>query len=100
MPRTNDKSPTCDTFIFLEVECISLISDNLDESDNVCMIQLAENLDLTNCSDWKPFHLIFQPDFLQSNNISCRHQNRNNDILNICCKWARCGRVISLTLES
>jgi len=37
------------------------------------MIQLAENFDFTNSSDWKAFHLIFQAYFLQCNKIPYKY---------------------------
>jgi len=70
------RTPTHNTFIVSEVECISLISHNLDQFHDVCMIQLTKNFDFAHSGDRKTFHLIFQAYFFQRNKIPCKQHNQ------------------------
>lgn len=78
----------CPTFVFLEVQCILLVGDDLLQVDNVGVVQLPEDLDFPYSCDGKTLLLIFQSHLLQShqliwkqpfNNTYCSNSSTNND---------------------
>ena len=58
-----------DTFVLLEVECILLVSDNLLHVDHTAMVQLPQDLDLSDGRDGEALLLIIQAHFLQGNQL-------------------------------
>jgi hypothetical protein len=58
------------TFVSFEVERILFVRDDFQQTDNVRMVKLAEDLDLSNSSDWKPIKLVFEANLLQGNEFA------------------------------
>lgn len=50
-----------ETFFFSEISRIRLISEDILEEDNVAMLELAEDFDFTDRSDWESFPFVIQP---------------------------------------
>ena len=62
---TGTKSPSTYTFVFLEVERVLLVGDDLFQVDDVLVIQLPQNLDLAHRRDGKALLLVLQANLLQ-----------------------------------
>ena len=57
------------TFVLLEVERILLVSDDLLHVDHTAMVQLPQDLDLSDGRDGKALLFIVQAHFLQGNQL-------------------------------
>ena len=57
------------TFVLLEVERILLVSDDLFHVDHTAMVQLPQDLDLSDGRDGEALLLIVQAHFLQGNQL-------------------------------
>lgn len=66
------------TFVFLEVQCILLVGDDLLQVDNVGVVQLPEDLDFPYSCDGKTLLLIFQAHLLQSHQLIWKQPFTNN----------------------
>ena len=58
------------TFVLFKVQRILLVCDNLMEPDYTVMVQLPEDLDLSDCCDWKALFLIVRPHLLQCHQLT------------------------------
>ena len=62
------------TFIFSKIHSFLFIGDNLFQVHYTGVIQLSEDLDLSNSRYRKTFLLILQPNLLQGNQFTCSKQ--------------------------
>ena len=64
------------TFIFPEVESVLLVGDDFLQVDDVLVVELAQDLDLSDGRDRKAFLLILQPHLLQGHQVCNRERAR------------------------
>ena len=73
---TGTKSSSTYTFVFLEVERVLLVGDDLLQVDDVLVIQLPQNLDLAHRRDGKAFFLVLQTNLLQRHHLTYSEETR------------------------
>ena len=64
------------TFVFLEVERVLLVGDDLLQVDDVLVIQLPQNLDLAHRRDGKALLLVLQANLLQRHHLTYSEETR------------------------
>lgn len=64
------------TFIILEIESVFLVRDNLLHVYDALVVELSQNLNLSDGCDWEALLFIVQPNFLQSHHFSYYKENK------------------------
>lgn len=79
-PPTHTHTPFPHTFVLLEVQCVLFVCDDLLHVDHAAVVELAEDLDLSDGRDGEALLLIVQTHLLQSHQLTLEGRWNNMNI--------------------